>query len=89
MEHQATSVYVNWRESPAACSTPQQCIINSGISLDRLLISHKYRVAITQSCVLANINIPGTSHDAEARQKSVDAVQYRCTIWAGGTGRTS
>jgi len=39
--------------------------------------------------VLANINIPGTSHDAGACQKSVDMVQYRRTIWVGGTGRTS
>ena len=46
-------------------------------------------VTFTKRCVLANINIPGNSHDAGACQKSVDMVQYRCTIWVGGMGRTS
>jgi len=46
-------------------------------------------IAFKRSFVLANINIPGTSHDAGACQKSVDMVQYCRTIWVEGTGRTS
>ena len=46
-------------------------------------------VAFKKSFVLANINIPGTSHDAGVCQKSVDMVQYSRTIWVGGMGRTS